>query len=171
MKVLRLIDTALAKILKVVGLACFVGLFVILMANVFFRWIPLLKNLPNFSMGWFDELVEMLFAWMIMTTASILCRDKAHFTVDLLQMKFKEIRWINILNMFCDIVSLIFLIALCYYSMVLMMGARQLTQEMHIQKRWFYLCMPLNSFIMSCYTLRDLIVDCEKFVCFRKKTV
>ena len=120
-------------------------------------------------MGWFDELVEMLFAWMIMTTASILCRDKAHFAVDLLQAKFKDKCWVNALNMFCDIVSLVFLVALFYYSMVLMMGARQLTQEMHIQKRWFYLCMPLNSFIMSCYTLRDLIVDCKKFVVFKKQ--
>lgn len=152
------------KVLKTLSMICFVGLFVILIANVFFRWVPLLQYFPSFSMGWFDEIVEMLFAWMIMTTSSILCRDKAHFAVDLLQVKFKDRKWVNVLNIFCDAVSLVFLVGLFYYSFILTSGATQLTQQMHIQKRWFYLCMPLNSFIMSCYTVRDIVVDVKKLI-------
>lgn len=120
-------------------------------------------------MGWFDEIVEMLFAWMIMTTASILCRDKAHFKVDLLQTTWPNKPWVKWVNVCCDIISLAFLVALFYYSIQLTGKATQLTQEMHIQKKWFYLCMPVNSFLMGCYTIRDAVQDLK--ACFQKASI
>lgn len=163
-KMLRTIDVYLSKFLKVLAMTCMMGLFIILIANVFFRLVPILSVFPNFSMGWFDEVVEMLFAWLIMTTSSILCRDKAHFEVDLLQEKYKGKMWINYLDLFCNLVTLVFFVALAYYSIQLTKGAVQLSQELRIPKKWFYLCMPFNSIIMSCYTVRDIVLNVKKTV-------
>lgn len=166
MNILKKLDDVVDKTLINFSLFCLVGLFIILVCNVFFRAIPLLSIIPNFSMGWFDEIVELLFAWMIMTTSSVLCRRGGHFQVDIIQTKIKNERTKSTYVAVINIVSLIFFMALFYYGWKLTQDAVQTTPVLHIAKRWMYLCIPFNAFIMSMYTIRDVINNIIKAVKF-----
>lgn len=59
MKTLTLVDRSLGLILRTIAIACLAILMLILGGNVISRmtgW---------FSMGWYDEIIELCFAWMI----------------------------------------------------------------------------------------------------------
>ncbi|MBE6904960.1 TRAP transporter small permease [Marasmitruncus massiliensis] len=150
------VDRAIFTTLKMIVLLCLVLLFVILVFNVFFRFIPVLSVFSNFSMGWFDEIVELLFAWMVFSAASLLTRMNQHFRVDLIQMKLGECKWCSILELFIDVVSALFLLIFIFYSWQLTTEAVQTSPVLRLQKRWFYLCMPFNFSIMLLYTVRNL---------------
>ena len=79
MAILGRLDIVVNKLLTLLCMVCFLGLFVILGLNVFFRWVPVLSIFPSFSMGWFDEIVQMIFAWMVMTASCLLCWNSDHF--------------------------------------------------------------------------------------------
>lgn len=152
-----LADQAIYRVLKALALSCMVLLLVILVLNVFFRVVPILSLFPSFSMGWFDEIIEILFAWMIFSTASILTRSREHFRVDLIQTKLGESRWNHLLELAIELASLAFLAIFAYYSWKLTMGGVQTSPVLRLEKKWFYLCMPINFTMMFLYTLRDLI--------------
>lgn len=150
------VDKAIYHILKFLTMLSLALLFVILILNVFFRFIPVLSVFPNFSMGWFDEIVELLFAWMVFSTASLLTRANQHFRVDLIQIKLGEGKWCSALELFIDAVSVLFLLIFIFYSWQLTVDAVQTSPVLRLQKKWFYLCMPFNFSIMLLYTVRNL---------------
>lgn len=76
--------------------------------NVFFRWVPILSLIPSFSMGWFDEIVEMLFAWLVFCASSLLCKNRDHFKVDLLQMHMQGRRSVYLLEFIINLATLVF---------------------------------------------------------------
>ena len=57
---------------------CIASLWIIVTATVLFRFLPI------FPMGWSDEIVEFLFAWMVFICSAELCRQRKHFIVDLI---------------------------------------------------------------------------------------
>ena len=168
MEILKRIDEAVASLLKVLCLICFMGLFVILLMNVFFRWVPLLSLIPSFSMGWFDEIVEMLFAWLVFSASSLLCRDREHFKVELIQMKLKGKRSFYLLEFVINLVTLVFFSALLFYGWKLVVGGVQTTPVLRMQKRWLYMCVPFNSLLMTIYTIRDAVNNFQRFAMFKK---
>lgn len=168
MVLLKKVDAKIAVLLKTLCLICFTGLFVILLMNVFFRWVPILSRIPSFSMGWFDEIVEMLFAWLVFSGSSLLCRDKEHFKVDLIQMKLEGKRSLYIMEFAINLVTLVFFTALLYYGWKLAEGAVQTTPVLRMQKRWMYMCVPFNSLLMTIYTIRDAVCNLQRYVSFGK---
>jgi len=168
MAVLKKVDVVVDKLLRAVCLICFVGLFMILIANVFFRWVPILSMFPSFSMGWFDEIVQMLFAWMVMTASTVLCRNKEHFRVDIIQMNLEGKRILPVLEFVINLATLVFYGALAYYGWSLMMNAVQTTPVLRMQMKWLYLSVPVNAFLMSVYTVRDAVDHLIKAIQFKK---
>ncbi len=71
-------DGALGMSLRGAGLFAIVALWILVTAMVLFRFLPI------FSMGWSDEIVELLFAWMVFICSAELCRQRKHFIVDLI---------------------------------------------------------------------------------------
>ncbi len=136
--------------------------------NVFFRWVPILSLIPSFSMGWFDEIVEMLFAWLVFTASTLLCRNKEHFKVELIQMKLGGKRSLYLLEFFINLATLAFFGALLFYGWKLAEGGVQTTPVLRMQKRWLYMCVPFNSLLMTIYTIRDAAENIRKFAFFQK---
>lgn len=163
MNFLKKVDTAFSKVLDGFCLFCMVALGVILCAKVFFRFVPILSAIPTFSMGWFDEIIEMLFAWLIMTCSTLLCRENAHFRVDLIQMKLKG-RPLAILEAIVYLIALVFYALLFYYGASLCSSAVQTTATLRWQMRYFYLCIPFNAFFLCIYTLRNVIYHVGKII-------
>lgn len=163
MTLLKKIDNIFAKILDVFCIFCMSSLGVILCAKVFFRFVPLLSAIPTFSMGWFDELIEMLFAWLIMTCSTLLCRENAHFRVDLIQMKLKG-RALAVLEIAVYLVALVFYALLFYYGASLCATAVQTTATLRWQMRYFYLCIPFNAFFLCVYTVRNIVYYAMRLV-------
>ena len=168
MAVLKKLDFLVDKLLHLLCLVSFIGLFIILGLNVFFRWVPILSMFPSFSMGWFDEIVQMLFAWMVMSASSLLCRNCDHFKVDLIQMKLEGKRALYILEFVINLATMVFFAALMYYGWLLVQGAVQTTPVLKMQMKYLYMCIPFNSLIMLAYTIRDAVVNFQKMAAFGK---
>lgn len=162
MEFLKKVDAYLYKALKWISFICFALLLIILALNVFFRHVPILTIFPNFSMGWFDEIVEMLAAWMIFSTAAALWRNHDHFKVDLLENKLAGKKSQTVLLLLINCVSFAFLLLLSGYGMQLVIRANDWTPILGLPKRWLYFSIPFNAVIMLVYTAKDLICGVVK---------
>ncbi|NLV57482.1 MAG: TRAP transporter small permease [Clostridiales bacterium] len=151
MNAFKKLEAGFIKAVTLLCIACAVCLFLILLANVFFRLVPLLSAFPNFSMGWFDEIVQLCTVWMIMLAATILVQQKDHFAVTLLPDKLKGTRAGYWYNAVIGILSLVFYVCLCYYGCHLMVMATQHTPVLRIPMRVLYLSIPFNTLFMSLY--------------------
>ena len=70
-KSLSSLDRTLGFIMRNICIVCLVFLLLLLTGNVFFRFVTII------SMGWYDEIVELLFAWLVL--ASVLLLTKSGF--------------------------------------------------------------------------------------------
>ena len=75
MNILKLIDTVILNILKTITIACFVMLTLLVSANVFVRFFPVI------SLHWFDEIIELLVAYLVFYGSAALWITKEHFSV------------------------------------------------------------------------------------------
>ena len=103
MQFLKKLDEIVAAILKVVVVACLVLIAVILLFRVIIRFTPI-----NISLSWTDEVVEWSMAYMIFLTSALIMREGSHFRVDLLQQKFKNTKFIYVLNFCISIFDAVF---------------------------------------------------------------
>ena len=145
-------DKIIAKVLMAISLVCITGLFVLILTNIFLRVFRI-----GGLMNWYAEVIEILFAWMVMCVASILCRNKSHFVVDLLFNKYGNIRWYSWLRIFATLIPVIFFFVLFFYGIKLFQGGVQSLPILQIQRKWAYLCLPLNAFFLCAYSLRDFV--------------
>ncbi len=145
----------LIKIFTVISVGCLIGLFVVLFANVVLRvladYIPI-----NFKMSWYAEVVEILFAYMVMFSAVVLCCDKEHFKVDLLKTKFGDKPYFYFLEVVTSLIALSFFVLFLIYSTVLVQGATQTMPVLGIPKGFGYLCMPISAAFLCLFTARDV---------------
>ncbi len=152
MKWLAKLDNIIGKALLALAMTCMICLFVLLIGNVAVRQFSL-----GSWMNWYSEVAEILFAWMVMLGASVLCRNKEHFQIDLLRMKYGKRKGFYYLEFFTNLIALVFFLYLLYYGAKLTQGASQTMPVLRIEKRWAYLCLPFNAFFLSAYSLRDVI--------------
>jgi len=145
-------DKFISRVLMAISLVCITGLFVLILSNIFLRVFRI-----GGLMNWYAEVIEIFFAWMVMCVASILCRNKSHFVVDLLFNKFGNKRWYYGLRVFATLIPVIFFSVLFFYGVKLFQGGVQSLPILQIQRKWAYLCIPLNAFFLCAYSLRDLV--------------
>jgi len=170
LKTIKNIDTVVAKVLEIFCISCVIALFVIMIAKVFFRLVPVLSLIPTFSTGWFDEIIEWLFAWLIMTCSTLLCRNNEHFRVDLISTRLKNQNMASLLDTLCYTVALIFYVLLFHYSLLLCHSAVQTTPILGWPKSWFYMCVPVNSALMCIYTVARITIY-SKGILAKKQTI
>lgn len=65
MRFLKKLDAIVGKVLSFLGLASMIVLFVILLANIIIRAAG-----AGMTLSWYSEVVEILFAWMVMIGAA-----------------------------------------------------------------------------------------------------
>jgi TRAP-type C4-dicarboxylate transport system permease small subunit len=158
------LDKYIAKALMGVAMFCAAALFFVLLGNVLIRFM----GIPD-AMNWYTEIVEILFGWMVMCTASVLGYNKAHLVVDLIGMKYRDRYWYYLLKLLTNLIALSFFLCLFYYGIILCQGAVQTMPVLHIPRRWAYLCIPFNAFFLCAYVIRDVISNLS--ILFRKKVV
>jgi TRAP-type C4-dicarboxylate transport system permease small subunit len=146
-----------SKMDRIVGIAlrggssfCIASLWIIVTAIVLFRFLPI------FSMGWTDEIVELLFAWMVFIGAAELCRQRKHFAVDLIPNLIAGTRTGNVLGIVIQLLALAFLLVFTYEGILLAIKATDRSPIFELPKTLWYLSLPITGAIMLGYTIRNL---------------
>jgi TRAP-type transport system small permease protein len=146
------------KVDRVVGIAlrggssfCIASLWVLVTAIVLFRFLPI------FPMGWTDEIVELLFAWMVFIGAAELCRQRKHFIVDLIPNMIAGTRTGHVLGIVTQLLALTFLLVFTYEGTLLAIQATDRSPVFEYPKTLWYMSIPISGIIMAGYTVRELL--------------
>ena len=151
---LKSMDQVILKTLKVVTITSFVFLTLLISANVFVRFFPVV------SLHWFDEIIELLYAYLVFYGAAALWISHEHFGVgDWIEKRIRNIRMRHVYRLVIELLVLCFVVVFFYYSLRLTLLARDVTNVFAIPKRVLYSCLPISGVIMILYSIRDLTVE------------
>lgn len=154
MNTLLRIDRILFNLLKVVTITSFFFLTVLVSANVFVRFFPVA------SLHWFDEIVELLFAYLVFYGSAALWSRREHFSVgDWIGRKMAYSTVHRAYRTVLEVLALLFVAAFFYYSLQLTILAQDVTNVFAIPKRVLYSCLPLSGAIMIVYSVRNIAVE------------
>lgn len=152
---LRSIDKVILKVLKALTITSFVILTILISANVFVRFVPIA------SLHWFDEIIELVYAYLVFYGAAALWITRGHISVgDWIGAKvMKNVRARHFYRMIIELLVLLFVAIFFYYSLKLTILALDVTNVFAIPKGVLYSCLPLSGAIMVIYTIRNIAVE------------
>ena len=154
LNMLKVIDKAIFMTLKTVALVSFFLLTILITANVFVRFVPIV------SLHWFDEIIELLFAYMVFYGAAALWITNEHFSVgDWIERRISNLRLKHVYRIILYLLILAFAVIFFYYSLNLTIAARDVTNVFAISKRVLYSCLPISGIIMVIYTIRNIVLE------------
>jgi TRAP-type C4-dicarboxylate transport system permease small subunit len=151
LKTLSLLDRTLESTMRGICIVCLSFLLLLLAANVFFRFVTIL------SMGWFDEIVELLFAWLVFVGAAALWRENSHFRVDWIYAKFENRRAGDIIGLLVELLCLFFMIVMTWEGLRITLLANDWTPILKFPKRLMYVDIPIAGSLMIIYSIRNII--------------
>jgi len=144
------LDQGLAAAMRALCIVCLLLLFAIVALSV-------LNRFAGFtSMGWADELIELLFAWLLFIGAACLWRERAHFCVDLMPHTLRGTRRGRVLDVAICGASIVLLVVFVWQSWQLAATASDDSPVFALSKKYWYGVMPVAGAIMLGYSLRDL---------------
>jgi TRAP-type transport system small permease protein len=147
-RILKGIDSFLTAALKWLTIGLTVVITLIISAGVFLRYVPLT------TLTWKDEIIELCFAGMVFFGAAAVWMAKGHFSVgDFLAKRIKGERAKAGYQLLLELITLAFAALFFKYSLDLVNRAYEVTSVFAIPKKYIYLCMPISSVIMICYSL------------------
>jgi len=153
MGLLKSIDRVVLKALMAVTITLFFFLTILISANVFVRFFPIV------SLHWFDEIIELLYAYLVFYGAAALWITHDHFGVgDWIEKRIKNVGARSAYKIIIELLVLCFVVVFFYYSLQLTLLARDVTNVFAIPKRVLYSCLPISGAIMLLYSIRDLTV-------------
>jgi TRAP-type transport system small permease protein len=153
MNFLNLIDRAILSLLKAITIICFVVLTVLVSANVFVRFFPIV------SLHWFDEIIELVVAALIFYGSAALWITREHFSVGDWIGKRLVARTRHAYRMVLELLALAFALVFFYYSYTLTDSAVDVTNAFAIPKWILYSCLPISGGIMIIYSIRHIIEE------------
>ena len=154
MNAMAFADKVILNALKVVAIVSFVLLTILVTANVIVRFFPVV------SLHWFDEIIELLYAYMVFYGAAALWILQGHISVgDWIEKSIGNPRLRHLYRMFIELLVLVFAAVFFYYSLRLTILALDVTNVFAIPKRVLYSCMPVAGVIMVIYSLRNIAVE------------
>ncbi len=153
--VMTFVDKILLNALKAVAIVSFVCLTVLITANVFVRFFPVV------SLHWFDEIIEMLYAYMVFYGTAALWITREHISVGdwLSGYILKSPRARHAYGVLVEMLVLIFVAVFFFYSLQLTERAIDVTNVFAIPKKILYSCMPAAGAIMVLYSIRNILVE------------
>lgn len=116
------------------------------------------RFLPLGSMGWSDEIVELLLVWTLFIGIAEIWRQGLHFRVDIVPNLLRGRTSGTVLELFLLGASLVFLAAFTYQAWELMLQASDKSPIFSLSRRFWYAPMPIAGAIMCAVTLGDLVV-------------
>lgn len=153
--VLRIVDRFVLALLKAFTILCFILLTVLISANVFVRFFPVV------SLHWFDEIIELLYAYLVFYGAAALWITREHFSVgDWISGRLiRNPKAIRVYRLVLECLVLVFALIFLYYSLRLTDMAMDVTNVFAIPKKILYSCMPISGLIMAVYSLRNIALE------------
>jgi len=151
---LKRVDRLMLKVLKTITITSFAFLTLLISANVFVRFVPIV------SLHWFDEIIELLYAYLIFYGAAALWISGEHFGVgDWIEKRIGNPRMRHVYRLIIELLVLCFVVIFFYYSLRLTFLARDVTNVFAIPKRVLYSCLPASGLVMIIYSLRNVAVE------------
>ncbi|RKL64403.1 TRAP transporter small permease [Thermoanaerobacteraceae bacterium SP2] len=135
-------EEKLFKLLRVILSLLVIGLIVVVLAQVVFRYF--LKN----SLSWSVEASNFLFVWIVFIGAVLGVHDNSHVGLDLVIKAVPEkIR--ERMNLIANDVVIIFLVILTYYgTKFTILMSRNMAEAMPISYSWLYVSVPVSTILM-----------------------
>jgi TRAP-type C4-dicarboxylate transport system permease small subunit len=123
--------------------------------------IVVVRFFPVASLHWFDEIIELLYAYLIFYGAAALWITREHFSVgDWIGKKIiTNTRARHVYRLILEGVVLVFVMVFFFYSFRLTAMARDVTNVFAIPKRILYSCMPIAGAIMVVYSIRNIVAE------------
>ncbi|MDP2792389.1 MAG: TRAP transporter small permease subunit [Rectinemataceae bacterium] len=150
--VLDRIDRIFLAIFKWISVTLFVVLTLIITANVFVRYVPII------SLHWLDEIVELSFAWMVFFGSAAVWILKGHFSAgDWIGKLLKNPRARAAYRLLVDLISFAFIAVFFWYSKQLYNRSIEVTAVFEFPKKIIYACMPISSAVMMLYSLKFIV--------------
>ena len=151
----RWIDRIISQGLRILAITCFVFITILVSANVFVRFVPVA------SLHWFDEIIEMLYAYLVFYGAAALWITREHISVgDWLSGRIlKNERVRHLYGVIVESLVLCFVVIFFYYAMQLTERALDVTNVFAIPKKILYSCMPISGAVMVLYSIRNIMVE------------
>ncbi|MDO6386232.1 TRAP transporter small permease [Uliginosibacterium sp. 31-12] len=147
-------DVVITLILEWVCIILFAGLTLLLTANIVMRFVPL------FSLHWFDEIVELIFAALVFYGAAALWVTRGHFSVgDWISARIANVRLRYAYRLLIELGSLFFMAVFLKYSWELTARADDVTNALQLPKAVLYACMPIAAAIMLLYSLKNVVIE------------
>jgi TRAP-type transport system small permease protein len=155
MGLLRWLDRMLLIVLKTLTITCFVIVTILVTANVLVRFFPVA------SLHWFDEIIELFYAYLVFYGAAALWIGRGHISVgDWIGSRIiKNETGRHLYRMVLESIVLVFTLIFFYYSFRLTVLALDVTNVFAIPKRVLYSCMPVAGAIMILYSIRNIAVE------------
>lgn len=148
---MKRLDLALAAVLRGLCIGCIVLLFLIVTLSVVNRFGAFM------SMGWADELIELLFAWLVFLGAACLWREGGHFRIDMLAGRLAEKPSGRIIEVVVSLLAIAFIATLTWQAWQLVVTASDDSPVFAISKKYWYGVMPVAGVIMIAYSVRDIL--------------
>lgn len=155
MAFLKWLDQVVLQACKLLTTACFIGLTLLVSANVFVRFFPVA------SLHWFDEIIELLYAYLVFYGAAALWITREHFSVgDWIGRKvITNASARHVYRLILEMFVLVFALIFFFYSFRLTAMARDVTNVFAIPKRVLYSCMPIAAAVMIVYSIRNIVAE------------
>jgi TRAP-type C4-dicarboxylate transport system permease small subunit len=154
MDALNTVDRWILTILKIITIASFVFLTILITANVIVRFFPVV------SLHWFDEIIELLYAYLVFYGVAALWILRGHISVgDWIEKSIGNTAVQHAYRMVIELMVLVFAAIFLFYSFRLTMLAQDVTNAFAIPKGVLYSCMPVSGGLMVIYSLRNVAVE------------
>jgi TRAP-type C4-dicarboxylate transport system permease small subunit len=147
---MKRLDQCIGVVLKAICMACLVLLFMLITISVVNRFAQFM------SMGWSDEIIELLFAWLLFPGAAALWRERAHFRVDLLQRRLAGTLAGTVVEIAVSAVCIAFFAIFLYQSLTFTASASETSPIFQVSKAYWYGVMPAAAALMLVYSVRDV---------------
>lgn len=149
MNILNSVDRVLGLVLRTIAIACLVILMFILGGNVIARFTNW------FSLGWYDEIIQLSFAWMVFFGAAELWRENQHFRIDWLFYTLPRTKR-RAHTFFVALVNILFFSFLLFEGTSLAQKSAASTPVLGLPVALLYACVPISAAIMLIYAITDL---------------
>jgi TRAP-type transport system small permease protein len=145
-------DRALESVLRWASVVSMSVLVVLVCALVLIRFFPIM------SLGWADEIVELVFAWMVFLGTAAVWRSHEHITIDLIPQALADRQAGRVLGVVAGLLILGFLAVFTWQGWFFTMQARGNTSPMLMMPRpLWYAVLPLSGLVMMAYTVRQCL--------------
>lgn len=146
MRSMRILDHAIGLFCKYASMLLLLALFLLLGLSIILRLVPL------FTMNGYDEVVELLFIWLIVLTTVALWREGVLYRVSLFENVLPQSGRL-VLAVVINLAMLGFALMLSYYGWRFAAGAGETTPFLRLNKVYWYAALPAGGILMSIYSV------------------